>query len=234
MIETPEGDVLRLWDTPGFGDSARLAKRLAQSGNPIGWFLSEVWDRWRDRPFWSSQQAVRNVREHADVVLYLVNAAEEPGDAGYLEPEMRMLEWIGKPAIVLLNQVGRAAAGGDRAGRGGALARASRTARDRARRAGARRVRALLGAGDGAGCAPSPSRCPKRSAAAFARLAAAWRVRRMAEFEAAMAALAAQLARAACDREALDEQGVRARSSASSGARSAFRARARRRRRSAR
>ena len=40
MIETPEGDVLRLWDTPGFGDSARLAKRLAQSGNPIGWFLS--------------------------------------------------------------------------------------------------------------------------------------------------------------------------------------------------
>src|SRR4051812_47142979 len=54
MIETAEGDVLRLWDTPGFGDSARLAKRLAQHGNPIGWFLSEVWDRWRDRPLWSS------------------------------------------------------------------------------------------------------------------------------------------------------------------------------------
>jgi hypothetical protein len=45
---------------------------------------------------------------------------------------------------------------------------------------------------------------------AFARLTAAWQARRMAEFGAAMDALAAQLARAACDREALDEQGVRA------------------------
>ncbi|MET0218099.1 MAG: GTPase domain-containing protein, partial [Burkholderiales bacterium] len=62
MIEDAQGDLLRLWDTPGFGDSARLAKRLRQQGNPIGWFLSEVWDRWRDRPFWSSQQAIKNVR----------------------------------------------------------------------------------------------------------------------------------------------------------------------------
>ena len=27
MIESPEGDRLELWDTPGFGDSARLARR---------------------------------------------------------------------------------------------------------------------------------------------------------------------------------------------------------------
>ncbi|HEU5284054.1 MAG TPA: GTPase domain-containing protein, partial [Burkholderiales bacterium] len=27
LIETGQGDVLRLWDTPGFGDSARLLKR---------------------------------------------------------------------------------------------------------------------------------------------------------------------------------------------------------------
>ena len=40
MVETPQGDVLELWDTPGFGDSARLARRLAQGANPIGWFLS--------------------------------------------------------------------------------------------------------------------------------------------------------------------------------------------------
>jgi GTPase Era involved in 16S rRNA processing len=65
MIETTDGDVLRLWDTPGFGDSVRLAKRLAQRSNPIGWFLAEVWDRWRDRPFWSSQQAMKNVRDRA-------------------------------------------------------------------------------------------------------------------------------------------------------------------------
>ena len=55
------GRALRLWDTPGFGDSVRLLRRMRQSGNPMGWFLSEVWDRWRDRPFWSSQQALRNV-----------------------------------------------------------------------------------------------------------------------------------------------------------------------------
>src|SRR5205085_9320541 len=36
------GDTLLLWDTPGFGDSVRLLKRLAMTGNPIGWFLREV------------------------------------------------------------------------------------------------------------------------------------------------------------------------------------------------
>jgi predicted transcriptional regulator len=106
LVQTPEGDSLRLWDTPGFGDSVRLARRMRQSGNPLGWFLSEVWDRWRDRPFWSSQQALRNVRDHADVMLYLVNAGEEPAAAGYVAPEMELLAWTGKPAVVLLNQLG--------------------------------------------------------------------------------------------------------------------------------
>jgi predicted GTPase len=36
MIATPEGERLLLWDTPGFGDSVRLAKRLRQSSQPIG------------------------------------------------------------------------------------------------------------------------------------------------------------------------------------------------------
>src|SRR5207249_10726183 len=54
-----------------------------------------------------SQQVVRNVRDQADVVLYLVNASEAPEDAGYLAPELAILEWIGKPVIVLINQTGR-------------------------------------------------------------------------------------------------------------------------------
>ena len=54
LLATPEGDALQLWDTPGFGDSVRLLKRLGQAGNPIGWFLREVLDRYRDRPFWLS------------------------------------------------------------------------------------------------------------------------------------------------------------------------------------
>ena len=106
MLEAPQGERLLLWDTPGFGDSVRLVKRLRGSANPLGWFVSEVWDRWRDRAFWASQQALRNVRDEADVLLYLVNAAEVPEAAGYVQPEMELLGWTGKPVIVLLNQLG--------------------------------------------------------------------------------------------------------------------------------
>jgi hypothetical protein len=106
-LQTSEaGDALLLWDTPGFGDSVRLLRRLAMAGNPIGWFLREVFDRYRDRPFWLSQQALRAAKEEADVVLYLVNSAEAPRDAGYLPAEMKILEWLGKPVAVLLNQMG--------------------------------------------------------------------------------------------------------------------------------
>jgi predicted GTPase len=107
MIESGGGDILELWDTPGFGDSARLARRLAGVEHPIARFLAMTWDRWRDRASWSSQQAVQNVRDEADVVLYLVNASESPTDAGYIEPELQILEWIGKPVVALLNQTGR-------------------------------------------------------------------------------------------------------------------------------
>ena len=106
LLELPGGERLQLWDTPGFGNSAKLLQRLRLADNPIGWLLREAWDRWRDRPFWCSQQAVRAARDASDVVLYLVNAAEDPRDAGYLAPEMQVLRWVGKPVIVLLNQVG--------------------------------------------------------------------------------------------------------------------------------
>jgi hypothetical protein len=106
LLKSPQGDTLELWDTPGFGDSARLLRRLALSGNPVGWFLREVFDRYRDKPFWLSQLALRTARDSADVVLYLVNSAENPRDAGYLPAEMKILEWLGKPVVVLLNQLG--------------------------------------------------------------------------------------------------------------------------------
>ncbi|PWF48877.1 DUF3482 domain-containing protein [Massilia glaciei] len=106
LLTSAAGDVLRLWDTPGFGDSVRLFRRLAISDNPIGWFLREVFDRYRDRPFWLSQQALRTAKESADVVLYLVNSSENPRDAGYLASEMKILAWLNKPVVVLLNQLG--------------------------------------------------------------------------------------------------------------------------------
>jgi hypothetical protein len=106
LLASADGDALLLWDTPGFGDSVRLARRLAHADNPIGWLLREVVDRYRDRPFWLSQQALRTAREAADVVLYLVNSSEDPQDAGYLDAEMKVLDWLGKPVMVLLNQMG--------------------------------------------------------------------------------------------------------------------------------
>jgi len=108
LLSTPEGDELRLWDTPGFGDSVRLCTRVRLAGNPIGWFLTEVWDRWSDRAFYLAQKAVRTAARESDVVLYLVNASENPEDAGYVAPEMEILALLGKPVIVLLNQTGRA------------------------------------------------------------------------------------------------------------------------------
>lgn len=106
LLTTGAGDSLQLWDTPGFGDSVRLLRRLALSGNPIGWFLREVFDRYRDRSFWLSQHALRTAKDAADVVLYLVNSSETPKDAGYLPAEMKILEWLDKPVVVLLNQLG--------------------------------------------------------------------------------------------------------------------------------
>jgi hypothetical protein len=105
LIETADARLL-LWDTPGFGDTVRLLQRLRREHDPIGWFLHQVWDRVRNRGLWCSQEAVRNVRDEADVVLYLVNAAEDPASAGYLPHELELLSWMGRPVLVLLNQVG--------------------------------------------------------------------------------------------------------------------------------
>lgn len=106
MIEA-ENCVMRLWDTPGFGAAlAKLVGRLRASENPLGWLLHQVWDRVTDKSLWCSQEAIRNIREDADVVLYLVDASVEPESAGYVNLEMEVLSWIGKPVLVLLNQTG--------------------------------------------------------------------------------------------------------------------------------
>jgi hypothetical protein len=110
LIETPDARLL-LWDTPGFGDTARLLTRLRHERDPIGWFLHQAWDRVLNRPLWCSQEAVRNIRDEADVVLYLVSATEDPEAAGYLPHELELLSWMSRPVLVLLNQVGVAEAG---------------------------------------------------------------------------------------------------------------------------
>jgi hypothetical protein len=101
-----DGARLDLYDTPGLGDSARLLRRLRGESNPIGWFLSQVWDRVANRAMWCTQQAIKNARDDADVVLYLVNAAETPDDAGYVRHELDLLTWLERPVLLLLNQTG--------------------------------------------------------------------------------------------------------------------------------
>ena len=36
---------LHLWDTPGFGDSFRLAGRLRRKNRALAWLVREAWDR---------------------------------------------------------------------------------------------------------------------------------------------------------------------------------------------
>ena len=106
MLETRKGDQLILWDTPGFGDSARLLKLLKDVPRPTGWLLEQTFDELEQKPLWCGQQAIRNISESADDVLYLINGSELPEDSGYVAPEMQILEWLSKPVIILLNQTG--------------------------------------------------------------------------------------------------------------------------------
>jgi len=212
LVDSPDGDRLLLWDTPGFGDSQRLARRLAQAGHPIGWFLGEVWDRWRHRAFWSSQRALRHVLAESDLVLYLVNATETPEDAGYLAAELQVLALVGKPVVALLNQLGPA-------GTGGTDAQAASLARRWAQRlTGEPVVRAVLPLDAFSRCwvqegvlwqAVAPALTGARQAA-FGRLQAVWQARQQATWQAAMGELAQRLACAALDREPVLAGGWRA------------------------
>ena len=176
-------------------------QRLRLSDNPIGWLLTQVWDRFTDRPFYSSQQAIRNVRDESDVMLYLVNAAEAPAAAGYVEAEMQILGWIGKPVVLLLNQMGPPRGRGRRRGGRSGLAPASGALSLGPRRDQPRRLRALLGAGGPAARRGGRRCCRRTKQEAFGRLRDAWRARNLQVFDAAMQALAEQLAAAAVDRE---------------------------------
>jgi hypothetical protein len=206
LIELPDGAALCLWDTPGFGDTARLAKRLRSADRPLGWLLSQVWDRVADRPFWSTQQALRHVRTQSDVVLYLVNAAESPAAAGYVAPEMELLGWIGKPVLVLLNQLGAPRPAADEA---------AEVEGWRAHLAGQPLVRGVLPMDAFARCWVQEltllhvveAALEGDARVAMAGLRHAWAAQREAQFVDAMALVAASLARIAVARETVADSG---------------------------
>ena len=198
-------DTLMLWDTPGFGDTQRLVSRLRLTGNPIGWLLTQVWDRFRDRPLWSSQQAVRNARDEADVILYLVNAAEDPAGAAYIPLEMEILGWIGKPVVLLLNQTGPPSELSERD--------EERWSRHLSRTG---LVRDTLTLDAFARCWVQEGELlqvvapllPPAKAAAMPGLQAAWASRNLDRFHASLHVLALQLAAAAVDREELPDRNL--------------------------
>ena len=208
MIETPQGDTLCLWDTPGFGDSARLARRLATLDRPMVGFLAMAWDRWRDRRCGRASRRCATCATKRMSCCISSTRRRSPSDAGYIAPELQILEWIGKPVVVLLNQTGtpRAAAVeaaeierwrqalGSRSWMHGVLAL------DAFARCWVQErtwLRAVAGA-------LSEAKQP-----AFARLAAAWQADSEAQFDAAMDAIAEPIARAACDRAPVADAGLR-------------------------
>ncbi len=204
LIATGDSE-LWLWDTPGFGDSARLMKRLRRHSNPIMWFVRQVWDRITDRPLWSSQQAALNIRDQADVVLYLVNAAEEPEEAGYVAPELEILSWIGRPIVLLLNQTGEA---------DGAQAMAERLEAWRRHAGRFATVREVLALDAFSRCWVQESLLlsavvpllSKDRQPIMETLVAAWNERNLGVFERATSGLARYLAGAAVDREQLADK----------------------------
>lgn len=102
-----ESDVLLLWDTPGFGDSHRLVRRLRDQAKPIAWLMREVWDRTTNTPWYDAQTAARNAKEEAHVVLYLVDGRLDPAQtAAYAASEMELLQWIDCPVVLVVNQTG--------------------------------------------------------------------------------------------------------------------------------
>ncbi len=202
LIATPDAE-LRLWDTPGFGDSARLLARLRGRENPVGWLKSQVWDRWRDRAFWCSQQAVKNVADETDVVLYLVNAADPPDGARHIGSEMELLAFMGRPILLLLNQVGEVAPGSP------AAAELERRWRHWAQDWPLIRDVLSLDAfsrcwvAEGLLFQAVERALPEPRRSTMAELAAAWERRNLEVFERAVDALGAYLADAATAREAL-------------------------------
>jgi len=202
LIESAQGDSLVLWDTPGFGDSVRLFARLKQQPDPLAWVLAQPWDRFADRPYWSGQQAIRTAHAECDVVLYVINAAETPEDAPYVAIELEILERIGKPVVLLLNQAGPQ--------RTAARAR-SETELWRAHLARFACVQRAFAFDAFARCWVQESTLfnelaalvPAERRPAATRLHAAWRARNLEVFERSMRVLASQLALTAVDEEPL-------------------------------
>jgi len=100
-----EESALFLWDTPGFGDIRKVLNRLKNEGGATGWILHHVVDRFSQRSLFCSIEALKNIRTSGDLILYLVNGAEDPEYAGYPKLELELLSYFEKKVVVVVNQI---------------------------------------------------------------------------------------------------------------------------------
>jgi hypothetical protein len=166
LIRSGHDDVLRLIDLKG---AQAPASSVDASPAATGWAarLLGLVPRSKAKPA-SEDEALAVAREDCDVVLHVGGAT---GDRDAARP---LLQWLGKPVLVLLNRPGEAGHG--------------QLSFDAFARCWVQEG-TLLDAIGGA--------LPQSKAAGFARIAAAWEARNQARFARAMAALAEHLLYAA-------------------------------------
>ncbi|MEY4538058.1 MAG: hypothetical protein RL171_2209, partial [Pseudomonadota bacterium] len=156
--------------------------------------------------FWYSQRAVRHILDESDVVLYLVNASENSADVAYLDAELKVLDLIGKPVVVLLNQVGDIQTPEHAQ---------AELVRWKARVSQAKCIKDVLLLDAFTRCWVQEGRLLDAVATSldkrkdqFSRLNAAWQQRNQQRFQTSMQLLAQRLARAAQDSEVVKETGL--------------------------
>ncbi|PIE03846.1 MAG: hypothetical protein CSA81_00230 [Acidobacteria bacterium] len=96
---------LFLWDTPGFGDIRKVLERVKREGGATAWLRHHLVDRLTQRALFCSVEALKHIRADADLVIYLVNGAENPEFAGYPHLEMELLSYFKKDVLIVVNQV---------------------------------------------------------------------------------------------------------------------------------
>ena len=192
-----------LWDTPGFGDSTRVLKRLQaerSAGRLVPLARSGI-----DLPIGRSGAASRPCAPRAtpatSFCTWSMPARSHPR-LGYVDAEMQILGWIGKPVLVAAESARAAARGGARCGR---CRRSGRQSRSRhypwAETVLPFDAFARCWVQEGALLADLQRLLEPGKQPAFARLRAAWRARNLLVFGQSMRALAGQIAAAALDAE---------------------------------
>jgi len=183
LVGTPQGDALRLLDLSGLQAPASEPA----PGRGAGWrqwWRGQVGAGPRDAGGGSADGALATARQLGDVVLHVVGA---PGDLPAAAP---LLQWLGKPVLVLVNRPGSAAPGEP-----GLLALSEAGVREQGLDA------QVLSFDDFARCWVQERalldaiarRLPESSRAGFERLAAAWDGRHRVRFARSMSAIAEHL-----------------------------------------